>query len=218
MMFGVCKVILKIVISACWKMSCDEEESFAGGCGRFDKISVMSVPTPTIRTLWSIGHSNHPFERFVALLTQHEIEVLVDVRTSPYSKYAPQFGREAMSAALARVGVKYLYLGKELGGRPVGSRYYAADGRVLYDELAKSELFRAGADRLEQGLTQYRCAIMCSEENPCVCHRHLLVSRVMRARGVEVRHVRGNGRMETFEEVERGTKKGEERVETLWGA
>jgi uncharacterized protein (DUF488 family) len=180
-------------------------------------ISIMSAAPQTTRTLWSIGHSNHSSERFVELVKQHEIEVLVDVRTSPYSKYAQQFAREALAAVLPRAGVRYVFLGKELGGRPTGNRYYDAEGHVLYGELAKADLFRAGVDRLEQGLTQYRCAIMCSEENPCVCHRHLLVSRVMRERGVEVRHVRGDGRSETFAEAEVEAKELEGRTETLFG-
>ena len=136
----------------------------------------MALQIAPTRTLWTIGHSNHPFERFADLLKQHRIDVLVDVRTSPYSKYAQQFGREVMATVLPREGVKYIFLGKELGGRPTplpGSRVYDAEGHVLYGELAKHDLFRAGIERLEQGLDKFRCAIMCSEENPCICHRHL---------------------------------------------
>jgi uncharacterized protein (DUF488 family) len=182
-------------------------------------MDMAADATPT-RTLWSIGHSNHSSEHFVDLLRQHRIDVVVDVRTSPYSKYAMQFAREALAAVLPRADVKYVFLGKELGGRPTplpGSRYYDAGGHVLYGELAKSDIFHAGVERLEKGLEQYRCAIMCSEENPCVCHRHLLVSRVMRERGVEVRHIRGDGRVETFAESEVEAKELEGRTETLFG-
>jgi len=169
------------------------------------------------RTLWSVGHSNHSIERFVELVRDGRIDVLVDVRTSPYSAYATHFAREALAAVLPRHGVKYLFLGKELGGRPTGSRYYDADGHVLYGKVAESELFRSGIDRLDQGIEKYRCAIMCSEENPCVCHRHLLVSRVMKERGVEVRHIRGDGRSEAFSQAERESKELEGRTETLFG-
>jgi uncharacterized protein (DUF488 family) len=176
----------------------------------------MLADAPQSHTLWSIGHSNHPFDRFVDLLRQHRIEVLVDVRTAPYSKYAPHFAREAMAAALPRAGIRYIFLGRELGGRPSDERYRGPDGRVLYGELAMSDLFRAGVDRLEQGLSQYRYAIMCSEENPCICHRHGLVSRAMRGRAVEIRHIRGDGRCETFDEVERQVSTPERPEETLW--
>jgi uncharacterized protein (DUF488 family) len=175
------------------------------------------TPTESPQTLWSIGHSNHPIERFVELLRQHRIDVLVDVRTSPYSKYAGQFAREVLAAVLPREGVKYLFLGRELGGRPTGSRYYDPQGHVLYGTLAQSDLFREGLARLEQGIAQYRCAMMCSEEDPCVCHRHLLVARVLHGRGISIKHIRGDGRVETFVQAELESKEHEGRVETLFG-
>ncbi|HMN42687.1 MAG TPA: DUF488 domain-containing protein [Phycisphaerales bacterium] len=177
----------------------------------------MVSPGESSRTLWSIGHSNHTIEHFVDLLRSNRIDVVVDVRTSPYSKFAQQFAREVLASVLPRADVKYLFLGKELGGRPTGGRYYDRDGHVLYGELARADLFRAGIDRLEQGMAQYRCAIMCSEENPCVCHRHLLVSRVLRDRGTDIRHIRGDGRCETFVQAEREARELEGRVETLFG-
>jgi uncharacterized protein (DUF488 family) len=122
--------------------------------------------------------------------------LLADVRSSPYSAYVTHFGREELEQALIKGGFKYLYLGKELGGRPDGSEFYDAEGYVLYWRLAESPLFLAGIDRLEQGVNKYRVAIMCSEENPAVCHRQLLVSRVIARRGVTVTHIRGDGALE----------------------
>lgn len=66
-------------------------------------------PGPT-GTVWTIGHSNHPLEKFLALLSQHHIEVLVDVRSSPYSRYAAQFNREAIDLPLQRQAIQYLFL------------------------------------------------------------------------------------------------------------
>lgn len=169
--------------------------------------------------LWSIGHSNHPIERVVDLLCAYEIQVLVDVRSTPYSRYSPQFGQEALAVSVARAGVKYVYLGDELGGRPREARYWDGAERVMYDELAASELFVSGIERLERGTGTYRCAVMCSEEDPRMCHRHMLVARVMNTRGVEMRHIRGDGRCETFGEVEREViPERQGPVETLWGS
>ena len=67
--------------------------------------------------------------------------------------------------------------------------------------MARSPLFLEGLDRLEQGLDRLRVAIMCSEEDPAVCHRYLLVTRVMRDRGVDIWHIRGDGRLQSEEEI-----------------
>ena len=143
--------------------------------------------------LFTVGHSNHSMDEFIALLKQHEIQVLADVRSSPYSAYVTHFAREELEASLKQTGIKYLFLGKELGGRPDGSEFYDADGHVLYWRLSESPAFLDGIQRLELGIRRYRVAIMCSEENPAVCHRHLLVGRVIARRGVTISHIRGDG-------------------------
>jgi uncharacterized protein (DUF488 family) len=153
-------------------------------------------PTNKELRLFTVGHSNQPVEAFIDLLREHEIGVVVDVRSSPYSKYVPHFNKEEIQQALENAGIKYLFLGRELGGRPEGSEFYDEENYVLYHRLAESPLFLAGVERLEKGLRQYRVAIMCSEEDPGVCHRQLLVGRVMRQRGVQVEHIRGDGTIE----------------------
>jgi uncharacterized protein (DUF488 family) len=143
--------------------------------------------------LFTVGHSNHALEAFVALLKKHGIQVLADIRSSPYSQYVTHFDREELEQSLQQADIKYLYLGKELGGRPDEDEYYDAEGRVLYYRLAESPMFLDGIQRLELGIRRYRVAIMCSEENPAVCHRHLLVGRVIARRGVTISHLRGDG-------------------------
>lgn len=156
---------------------------------------------PTRRVL-TVGHSNHSLERFLGLLAAHGVEVLVDVRSSPYSRFAPQFNREALKAALRAASVGYGFLGDELGGRPQDGDFYDDEGHVLYGRVARSMLFVGGIERLERGLGGHRVAIMCSEEDPTHCHRRLLVARVLVDRGVEVLHVRGDGRLQREAELE----------------
>jgi uncharacterized protein (DUF488 family) len=143
--------------------------------------------------LFTVGHSNHPQDVFVGLLKRHEIQVLVDVRSYPYSRYVPHFNKEELSSALRAEGINYLYMGKELGGRPEEEEFYDEDGHVLYTRRAESPVFLGGIERLEKGIRQFRVAILCSEENPSVCHRHLLICRVMAQRGTKIRHIRGDG-------------------------
>ncbi len=159
----------------------------------------MSEPPIRIR---SIGHSNHTFAHFASLLGRHEIECVVDVRSSPWSRYAPQFNREALGAELATHGIEYVFLGAELGGRPDGDALYDDEGHVLYGAVAATPGFKGGIEALEAQGRARRVAIMCSEEDPTDCHRRLLVARVLQHRGVRVNHIRGDGRVQSESDLE----------------
>lgn len=149
----------------------------------------------------TIGHSNHPIEILLGLLKHHQVEIVVDTRSQPYSKYSPQFDREALKSALAAQDIRYLHMGKELGGRPAGARFYDHEGHVLYDRVAGSPLFQEGLARLEKGLVEFRMALLCSEENPIGCHRRLLIGRVLGEHGVVIEHIRGDGRLQSEAEL-----------------
>jgi len=127
--------------------------------------------------------------------------VIVDTRSYPYSNHAPQYDREALKKALQKAGLKYIDMGEQLGGRPKGEEFYDAKGHVLYDRVAASEFFRDGLSRLEKGIESHNVALLCSEENPAICHRKLLVGRVLAERGFAVEHIRGDGRLQTDDEL-----------------
>jgi len=149
----------------------------------------------------TIGHSNHPMQEFLELLRMHAIQVVADVRSNPYSKYATQFDREPLIESLRGAGLQYVYLGAELGGRPRRDAYYDAAGHVLYDKVVESPEFQEGVIRLIGGLQQYVVAVLCAEEDPAGCHRRLLVGRVLGERGVAVDHIRGDGRVQSEAEL-----------------
>jgi uncharacterized protein (DUF488 family) len=157
------------------------------------------------REIFTIGHSNHPIERFLALLTQHSIAVLVDARSQPFSRYVPQFDRELLESSVESHGTRYLYMGDELGGRPPETEYYDADGRVLYYRVAESERFKGGIARLLKGSLEFRIAVLCSEEDPTSCHRRLLVSKVLTGNGISVQHIRGTGALQPEAELDSGS-------------
>jgi uncharacterized protein (DUF488 family) len=152
-------------------------------------------------SFYTIGHSNHDFAAWLALLRQHGIEVVVDTRSSPYSKYVPQFDKELMQRSLEEAGRRYLFLGAELGGRPSNPAYYDAKGRVLYSRLRDDARFQAGIARLESGMERFRVALVCGEEDPAHCHRRLLIGRVLAERSHIMIHIRGDGRLESDEAV-----------------
>jgi uncharacterized protein (DUF488 family) len=158
-------------------------------------------PDVRIPRVLTIGHSNHTMDHFVGLLKMHGVQVVVDVRSQPYSKYATHFDKDALKLGLQSAGIRHLYLGRELGGRPEGDEFYDQDERVLYDRVAASSIFQEGIKRLEKGIREFRVATLCAEENPSACHRRLLVSRVLLDHGIYVDHIRGDGLIQTEEEV-----------------
>jgi uncharacterized protein (DUF488 family) len=151
--------------------------------------------------LFTIGHSNVPLGDFLALLQQHGIQAVADVRTVQRSRYVPHFNAGPLREALARCAIGYLPLGRELGGRPAGDEFYDEEGRVLYGRLAGSAAFQEGIDRVLAGGQTSRIVLLCSEEDPRRCHRHLLIGRVLRERAVGLSHIRRDGRIQTETEL-----------------
>jgi uncharacterized protein (DUF488 family) len=147
-------------------------------------------------TLLTVGHSNHGMRHFLALLRTHDVQGIADVRSWPASRHAPWFNHEPLVDALNGVGLRYVFLGRELGGRPEGEHLYDGGGHVRYDAVASSEGFVRGLEQLRHRIEELRIAVMCAEENPAHCHRRLLVARVLFEEGARVLHIRGDGRLE----------------------
>ena len=151
-------------------------------------------------TVLTIGHSTHALEVFVALLKQHGVTAVADVRSAPYSRFNPQFNREPFAEALDSEAIRYVYLGDALGGRSEDPTCYE-DGRIRYDRVAATGSFRSGLARVVQGAAKYRIALMCAEKEPLHCHRTLLVARALDAQGVDVAHIHADGRLEPHGET-----------------
>ena len=158
-------------------------------------------------SFFTIGHSNHAIEAWLELLRRHTVEVVVDTRSSPYSKYVPQFDKDLVQRSLEQAGFRYLFLGSELGGRPENPAYYDSKGHVLYSRLRDDDRFESAITRLESGMERFRVALLCGEEDPAHCHRRLLIGRVLAERGHTMLHIRGDGRIESEETVATKSKK-----------
>ena len=148
--------------------------------------------------VFTIGHSNHSLERFLALLAKHGVTAVADVRSAPYSRFRPHFNRDALAAALMARGIGYAFLGRELGGRPDDPGCYE-DGRVQYERVARTSGFRDGVARAIDRAASDRIALMCAEKEPLDCHRTLLVARVLDEAGVSVVHILDDGALEPHE-------------------
>jgi len=152
------------------------------------------------RVIFTIGHSNHSLEAFVELLQQHGVTAIADVRSSPFSRFNPQFNKDALARNLKSLGIDYVFLGRELGARSDDPSCYEG-GRVSYARLARTELFRAGLERVVRGSREHRIALMCAEKEPLECHRTLLVARVLADGGTLVEHILADGTVEQHEET-----------------
>jgi uncharacterized protein (DUF488 family) len=152
--------------------------------------------------VYSIGHSNHTLERFVELLRGHGIGAVADVRSTPYSKFAPWSARRVLAKQLSLLGIRYVFLGEQLGGRPEGDEFEGVTDRdELYRRIAQAGFFKEGIDRLQRGTERFRVAMLCSEEDPSVCHRHNLITPELRRRGFVVGHIRRDGSVQAADDI-----------------
>ena len=152
-------------------------------------------------SVYTVGHSNHQLEGFLRLLEDHHIQAVADVRSSPFSRHVPHFNRDALERALKAHGFMYVFLGDLVGGRPEGDEFYDEEDHVRYDKLAESPGFKQGIERIMEGISKYRVALLCGEENPTDCHRRLLIGCVLADKGVAVNHIRRDGSVQSEEDL-----------------
>ena len=142
-------------------------------------------------TVFTVGYSGYhqAVDRFVSDLKMYGINVVADVRTSPYSKFSPEFNREAIQAELKAAGLKYVFMGNELGARP-SDRHCYVNGVVDYDRIVSAGFFLHGLDRVQMGVARgYVITLLCAEKDPIDCHRNVLVAHSLAKRGVDIRHL-----------------------------
>jgi uncharacterized protein (DUF488 family) len=166
------------------------------GSGNLHSRKIVQYMSNTVLT---IGHSTHTIDAFLALLKQHDVTAVCDVRSSPYSQFNPQFNREELKVRLREEGIKYVFLGDELGARSDDPACYK-DGKVQYNALAETEKFKSGIDRVRKGTEEYQIALMCAEKDPLECHRTILVSRELEKLECEISHILSNGDIEPHQE------------------
>ena len=145
-------------------------------------------------TVYTVGHSDHTTQEFLMLLQQHGIALIADVRSQPYSQRVPQFNRENLARALEGVRIRYFFLGDSLGGRPRDRHLYdPGQEHPNYERLASSPEYLAGLEQLLQLAAKERVAILCSEGDHHKCHRGLLITPTLLARGARVLHIAPDG-------------------------
>lgn len=151
--------------------------------------------------MFTIGHSSHSPEAFLALLQKHAISALADVRSAPYSRHTPQFNYDAMPHLLKPGGIAYVFLGRELGPRREDSTLYD-DDRISYTRLAQTVEFQEGLARLKKGAARHRIVLMCSEKDPIVCHRMILICHALKNSSLKIGHILEDGSLENLDAAE----------------
>jgi uncharacterized protein (DUF488 family) len=151
--------------------------------------------------IYTIGYGARTMDDFLRTLADHRIAYLVDVRSAPYSRFKPEFSKDALKTRLTAAGIRYIYLGDKLGGQPDDPACYA-DGKVVYAAVAELPAFREGLGRVEQAFRQQlRVALMCSEGKPEQCHRSKLIGQELAGLGIPVVHIDENDALVQQEDV-----------------
>ncbi len=158
----------------------------------------MSTARPP---LFTIGHSDHELPALLALLRRHAVDAVADVRSHPYARYHTQFNREPLAEALQQAGLRYVFLGRELGARRAEAEAYVGR-QARYDRIVRLPAFVEGLARIRRGVATHRIALLCAERDPITCHRTILICRQLRADPLEICHIREDGQLESTEQVE----------------
>ena len=144
--------------------------------------------------IYTVGHSDHTIKAFVDLLHRHEITLVVDVRSQPYSRWTHQFNRETLAHDLVDAGLAYQFMGDSLGGRPPDLALYDSGQEYPdYQRLEQTDAYQSGIDQLLELAQTERVVVMCSEGDHRHCHRHKLITQTLLERGVRVLHIQPDG-------------------------
>lgn len=158
-------------------------------------------PTTAI-PIYTIGYGARSMDELAAVLRANQIEYLIDVRSAPYSRYKPEFSKEALEATLKSHGIRYLYLGDSLGGRPDDPTCYV-DGKVDYARVQMKAAYQSGIARIQGAFAQQRrVVLMCSEGKPEECHRSKLIGATLTVLGIPVIHIDENDQMCTQAQIQ----------------
>ena len=152
--------------------------------------------------IYTIGYGSRSIEQFIKVLQQHEIAYLIDVRSTPYSRYKPEFSKEALAAELQRHGIRYVFMGDTLGGHPDDETCYDAEGQVDYEKVKDTESYQIGIERLQTAFAQQQCvALMCSEGKPEQCHRSKLIGASLDEQDIFLIHIDENNEQQTQDNI-----------------
>lgn len=156
------------------------------------------------RELFTIGHSNHSIEYFLELLQYHNVNCVIDVRSTPASSHNPQFNKETLKISLKTYDIVYMHFGEEFGARHKDEDLLNDEGILSFKKFQKTRQFQNGIERVDIGISKgYKIALMCSEGNPIECHRFSMISNFLEKEGIHVNHILKDKRIISNSDLEK---------------
>ena len=153
--------------------------------------------------IYTIGHSNYTMERLIDMLEYYNINCVVDIRGTPYSKYNIQYDKETIRYTLTNAGFVYIYMGKELAAKRIRKNSYNNEGYSNFEEVIKEEEFKRGVERLKNGCEKgYKIILLGAMQDPIRCHRSILVGRELVKNDFDVKHILDDYSIVTQDDIE----------------
>jgi uncharacterized protein (DUF488 family) len=153
--------------------------------------------------IYTIGHSNYPVEKLIDMLKHYNINTVVDIRGTPYSKYNVQYNKEIIAKTLKEAGFLYIYMAKELAAQRENKKSYTKEGYSDFEKVITEREFLAGIERLKVGCEKgYNIALLGAMQDPIRCHRSILVGRALREYKFNVKHILDDYSLASQEDIE----------------
>ncbi len=153
------------------------------------------------KTIYTIGYVPHTLDTFVNTLKMYQVSAVVDVRSSPYSQFKPEFNKETLKDFLKAKKIAYVFLGDNCGARVEDLSCYV-NGKVDYKLVAEKQKFKEGLKRIKKGMENFLIALMCAEKDPVTCHRTILICRNLISPEIKIKHILSNGKIEEHKDSE----------------
>jgi uncharacterized protein (DUF488 family) len=167
--------------------------------------------------IYTVGYGNRSIDDFVTLLQDYDIKFLVDIRSQPYSRFSPDFSKDALDKRIQQHHIRYIFMGDTLGGRPKDSSCYVGN-KVNYARVREKSFFQKGISYLHTAWEkQLHIALMCSEAKPQECHRAKLIGNILTEQNIDVAHIDETGATKTQLQINRIIQKLTDDQPSLFG-
>ena len=153
--------------------------------------------------IYTLGHSNYPFDQFIDILKKYDINCVVDIRAIPYSKYNTQYNKEFFQSTLKKLGYTYIYMADEFGAKRKTRQSYNQEGYADFEKVILEDDFKKGIERLKTGCSKgYKIVLLGAMQEPIRCPRTILIGKQLIKEGFCVKHIMHEGDLKSQNDLE----------------